>query len=138
MTFPQGSSIHQHESLAMILPQGSSIHQHGIVTTTQHQGSFIRSEGYMEVFPVQGSYFNNQGSSPRVQGFIDHTSRPPVQTYMGPNVFQDQGSSRRQSWRSSEIHKGDFIPIQTIASSGYTVIPDISYPRYTSGIPTSN
>ncbi|MFS8003379.1 hypothetical protein Hanom_Chr13g01213281 [Helianthus anomalus] len=92
MTLPQGSSIHQHGSLAMTLPQVS---QHGTVRTNQHQGSFIRSEGYMEMFPDQGSHLKNQGSSSRIQGFIDHTSRPPVQTYPGPNVFQDQGSSGR-------------------------------------------
>ncbi|MFS7985039.1 hypothetical protein Hanom_Chr11g00993621 [Helianthus anomalus] len=117
MSLPQGLSIHQHGSLAMTLPQGSSTHQHGIVTTNQHQGPFIRSEGYMEMFSVQGSYLNNQGSSSRVQGFMVHTSRPLVQTYPGHNVFQDQGSSGRQSWRSSEIYEGDFIPMQTIASS---------------------
>ncbi|KAJ0539152.1 putative retrotransposon gag domain-containing protein [Helianthus annuus] len=69
---------------------------------------------------------------------MDHTSRPPAQTYPGSNVFQDQGSLGRQSWRSSEIYEGDFIPMQTVASSGPTITPYMSYPRYPSGIPTSS
>ncbi|XP_035845286.1 uncharacterized protein LOC118491541 [Helianthus annuus] len=55
--------------------------------------------------------------------------------YPGSNIIQDQGSLGSQQPRSSEIHVGDFIPMQTIASSGPTVALEFGF---TSGIPASN
>ncbi|MFS8015608.1 hypothetical protein Hanom_Chr15g01358681 [Helianthus anomalus] len=66
---------------------------------------------------------------------MDYPPRPSTQTFPGSSVFHDQGSSGRQLLRSSEIHDGDFIPMQTIASSGPTITVDMSYLRYSSGIP---
>ncbi|MFS7920486.1 hypothetical protein Hanom_Chr03g00225471 [Helianthus anomalus] len=88
ITQPQGSSIHQQASLEMTESQGSLVHQQGSLAMTQPQGSFLHSKGYVKMFQPQGSYFNQQGSSARVQGSMDHLSRPLAQTYPGSNVFQ--------------------------------------------------
>ncbi|MFS7952048.1 hypothetical protein Hanom_Chr07g00602341 [Helianthus anomalus] len=109
----------------MTQPQGSFIHQQGSIAMTQPQGSFPRSEGYMEMFQPQGSYFNQKGSSARVQGSMDYPPRPSTQTFPRSNIFQDQGSFGSQPLRSSEIHDGDFIHRQTIASSGPTITADM-------------
>ncbi|MFS7936217.1 hypothetical protein Hanom_Chr05g00412941 [Helianthus anomalus] len=85
----------------------------------------------MGTLSAQGSYPRHSGSSSQVQGFssqvhgsMEYPPRPSAPMYTGSNIFQDQGSLRSQQSRSSDIHVGDFIPMQTIASSGPTIIPE--------------
>ncbi|MFS7907905.1 hypothetical protein Hanom_Chr01g00077001 [Helianthus anomalus] len=120
----QGSSGIYQGSLAMTQPQASH---------TQHQGSYLSSRGYFETVPPKGSYFQHQGSSSQVrgsssqvQGSMEYPLRPSAPMYPGPNILQDQGSSGSQPTRNSEVHIGDFIPMQAIASSGPTVTHEVS------------
>ncbi|MFS7987452.1 hypothetical protein Hanom_Chr11g01022861 [Helianthus anomalus] len=88
---------------------------------SQPQGSSFNPNRYVEMFQHQGSYFHQQGSSARPQGSMDHQTRSSMQTFSRSCVFQDQGSSGRQPMRTSEVHEGDFIPMQTIAFSCPTI-----------------
>ncbi|MFS7966645.1 hypothetical protein Hanom_Chr09g00776211 [Helianthus anomalus] len=69
---------------------------------------------------------------------MEYPPRPSALMHTGSNIFQDQGSLRSQQPRSSKIHVGDFIPMQTVASSGPTIIPESHQFGLTSGMPTLN
>ncbi|MFS7964336.1 hypothetical protein Hanom_Chr08g00749061 [Helianthus anomalus] len=101
---------------------------HGDTTgSSQAQGSYHG----------QGSFFHPQGSS-QVPGSRDYPPRPPFPVFQGSNVSQDQGSLRSLQHGSSDVHQGDFIPMQTIASSGPSIIPESRQYELTSGIPNLN
>ncbi|KAF5759410.1 hypothetical protein HanXRQr2_Chr16g0740931 [Helianthus annuus] len=142
-------------------PSGSSVQHQG--SFFQHQGSFTSSGGYMGTQPaqgssqfqgssqvqgfsqvqgssqvqgfsqVQGSSFQPQGFSSQVFGSMDYPPRPPFTTLQGSNIFQDQGSLRSVQPGSSDVHQGDFIPMQTIATSGPSIIHPVnmdSHPEF--------
>ncbi|XP_035840312.1 uncharacterized protein LOC118487512 [Helianthus annuus] len=69
---------------------------------------------------------------------MDYPPRPSFTAHQGSNIFQDQGYLRSVQPGSSDVHLGDFIPMQTIASSGPSVIPESPQYGFTSGIPTLN
>ncbi|KAJ0603957.1 putative retrotransposon gag domain-containing protein [Helianthus annuus] len=100
------------------------------------QGSYSQHPG--SSFQVQGSLSQGQGSSSQAHGSMDYPLRPPTSMPQVSNIFQDQGSLRSVEPRSSEIHLGDFIPMQTLASSGPSIIPESRQYGFTSGIPNLN
>ncbi|MFS8003998.1 hypothetical protein Hanom_Chr13g01220461 [Helianthus anomalus] len=63
---------------------------------------------------------------------MEYRPMPSAPMYPGSDIFQDQGSLGSQPPRSSEVHLGDFIPMQTIESSGPTLAPEMPCFGYTS------
>ncbi|MFS7927076.1 hypothetical protein Hanom_Chr04g00304671 [Helianthus anomalus] len=133
----------------------------------RHMGSFISSGGYSGAQQVQGSSFvpgssQVQGSSfvpgssqvqgpsfvpgsSQVQGFSFVPGSSQVQGYSFVPVsskfqgsFQMPGSLRSLQTGSSDVHQGDFIPMQTVASTGPSVIPDSQQYGFTFGVPNLN
>ncbi|KAJ0494134.1 hypothetical protein HanIR_Chr12g0593971 [Helianthus annuus] len=100
------------------------------------QGSYSQYPGSSS--QVQGSSSQGKGSSSQAHGSMDYPPRPPALVYQGFNIFQDQGSLRSVQPRSSEIHLGDFILLQTIASSGPSIVPESHQYGFTLGIPNLN
>ena len=99
---------------------------------SQPQGSSFRGIGSSDVLQPLGSSFVQQGSLIQPRVWSSDSSGP-----FG-NAFQNPGFSERQQLGSSEVHQGDFIPMQTVASSGPTIVPEMPYQGYSSAMPSYN
>ncbi|KAJ0588958.1 putative retrotransposon gag domain-containing protein [Helianthus annuus] len=80
---------------------------------------------------VQGSSFVPGSSQVQGSSFVPGSSQ-----FHGS--FQMPGSLRSLQSGSSDIHQGDFIPMQTIASTGPSIIPESQQYGFTSGVPNLN
>ena len=69
---------------------------------------------------------------------MDYPPRPSFTAHQGSNIFHDQGYLRSVQPGSSDVYLGDFIPMQTIASPGPSVMPESRQYGFTSGIPNLN
>ncbi|KAF5785840.1 putative retrotransposon gag domain-containing protein [Helianthus annuus] len=120
-------------STAMTQTSGSHFQPAG--SYPQHMGSFMKSGAYPGAQQFQGSYFvpgssQVQGSSfvpgsSQVQGssFVPGSSQIPG-SFQIPGYSQMPGSLKSLQTGSLDVHQGDFIPMQTIASTGPSVIPE--------------
>ncbi|KAJ0840874.1 hypothetical protein HanPSC8_Chr14g0623981 [Helianthus annuus] len=121
----------------------------------QHMGSFVNSGAYLGAQQFQGSSFvpgssQVQGSSfvpgsSQVQGssFIPGSSQVQGSSFVpGSSQFQGSiqmpGSLKSLQTGSSDVHQGDFIPMQTIASTGPSIIPESQQYGFTSNVPNLN
>ncbi|KAJ0874581.1 putative retrotransposon gag domain, aspartic peptidase domain superfamily [Helianthus annuus] len=117
------------------MTQASSSHFQPAGSYPQPMGSFMNSGAYPGAQQFQGSYFipgssQVQGSSfvpgsSQVQGssFVPGSSEIPG-SFQIPESFQMPGSLKSLQTGSLDVHQGDFIPMQTIASTGPSVIPE--------------
>ena len=143
-----GSSVMSQARGSSFQPSGSSFQHQGFFTslggcmgTQPIQGSSSQVQGSSQVkgsSQVQGSSFQVQGSLSQVSGSMDYPPRPTFTALQGSNIFQDQGYLRSVQPGSSDVYLGDFIPMQTIASSGPSVMPESRQHGFTSGIPNLN
>ncbi|KAJ0958041.1 hypothetical protein HanPSC8_Chr01g0034631 [Helianthus annuus] len=121
----------------------------------QHMESFMNSGAYSGAQQVQGSSFvpgssQVQGSSfvpgsSQVQGssFVPGSSQVQGSSFVpGSSQFQGSfqmpGSLKSLQTGSSDVHQGDFIPMQTIASTGPSIIPESQQYGFTSSVPNLN
>ncbi|KAF5814718.1 hypothetical protein HanXRQr2_Chr03g0114261 [Helianthus annuus] len=128
-----------HGSTAMTQAVGSHFQPAG--SYPQHLGSFMNPGAYPGAQQFQGSYFvpgsfQGQGSSfvpgsSQVQGssFVPGSSQVQGSSFVPgssqtPGSFQIPGSLKSLQPGSLDVHQGDFIPMQTIASTGPSVVPE--------------
>ncbi|KAF5789717.1 putative retrotransposon gag domain-containing protein [Helianthus annuus] len=123
------------------MTQASGPHFQPAGSYPQHMGSFMNSGAYPAAQQFQGSYFvpgssQGQGSyfvpgSSQGQGssFVPGSSQGQGSSFVPgssqiPGSFQMPGSLKSLQTGSLDVHQGDFIPMQTIASTGPSVIPE--------------
>ncbi|KAJ0522382.1 hypothetical protein HanIR_Chr10g0482031 [Helianthus annuus] len=140
-------------SAAMTQASGSHFQPAG--SYPQHMGSFMNSGAYPGAQQFQGSYFvpgssQGQGSSfvpgsSQVQGsfFVPGSSQVQGSSFVPgssqiPGSFQMLGSLKSLQTGSLDVHQGDFIPMQTIASTGPSVIPESQQCGFTPTVPNLN
>ncbi|MFS7889858.1 hypothetical protein Hanom_Chr00s000005g01611951 [Helianthus anomalus] len=129
------------KTAAMTQESGSHFQPAG--SYPQHMGSFMNSGVYPGAQQFQGSYF--VPGSPQVQGssFVPGSSQ--VQgpsfvpgSYQIPGSFQMSGSLKSLQTGNPDVHHGDFIPMQTIASTGPSIIPESQQFGFTTTVPNLN
>ncbi|KAF5764919.1 putative retrotransposon gag domain-containing protein [Helianthus annuus] len=112
---------------------------------TQHMGSF-RSSGSSFVpgsSQVQGSSFVPGSSQVQGSSFAPGSSQVQGSSFV-PGSFHVQGSLqipgslKNLQTGSPDVHQGDFIPMQTIASTGPSIIPESQQHGFTSNVPNLN
>ncbi|KAF5789478.1 putative retrotransposon gag domain-containing protein [Helianthus annuus] len=115
--------------------QGSSF----VPGSSQFQGSsFVPGSSQ-----VQGSSFVPGSSQVQGSSFVPGSSQVQGPSFVpGSSQFQGSfqmpGSLRSLQTGSSDVHQGDFIPMQTIASAGPSIIPESQQYGFTSGAPNLN
>ncbi|KAJ0667103.1 hypothetical protein HanPI659440_Chr17g0674131 [Helianthus annuus] len=131
-----------HHGLA-IVTQASGSYFQPAGSYPQHMGSFMNSGAYSGAQQVQGSSFVPGSSQVQGSSFVPGSSQvqgssfvPGSFQFQGP--FQMSGSLRSLQTGSSDVHQGDFIPMQTIASTGPSIIPESQQYGFTSTAPTLN
>ncbi|KAF5797262.1 hypothetical protein HanXRQr2_Chr08g0361521 [Helianthus annuus] len=138
-----------------IMTQASGSHFQPAGSYPQHMGSFVNSGAYPGAQQFQGSYFvpgssQVQGSSfvpgsSQVQGSffvpgssqLQGSSSVPGSSQI-PGSFQMPGSLKSLQTGNLDVHQGDFIPMQTIASTGPSIIPESQQYGFTSSVPNVN
>ncbi|KAJ0480897.1 putative retrotransposon gag domain-containing protein [Helianthus annuus] len=115
-------------STAMTQASGSHFKPAG--SYPQHMGSFMNSGAYPGAQQFQGSYFV-PGSQGQGSSFVLGSSQIP-------GSFQMPGSLKSLQTGSLDVHQGDFIPMQTIASTGPSVIPESQQYGFTPTVPNLN
>ncbi|KAF5810461.1 putative retrotransposon gag domain-containing protein [Helianthus annuus] len=140
-------------SAAMTQASGSHFQPAG--SYPQHMGSFMNSGAYPGAQQFQGPYFvpgssQGQGSSfvpgsSQVQGsfFVPGSSQVQGSSFVPgssqiPGSFQMPGSLKSLQTGSLDVHQGDFIPMQTIASTGPSIIPESQQYGFTPNVPNLN
>ncbi|KAJ0437628.1 hypothetical protein HanHA300_Chr16g0604361 [Helianthus annuus] len=123
------------------MTQTSGSHFQPVGSYPQYMGSFMNSGAYPGAQQFQGSYFvpgsfQGQGSSfvpGSLQGqgssFVPGSSQVQGSSFVPgssqtPGSFQIPGSLKSLQTGSLDVHQGDFIPMQTIASTGPSVVPE--------------
>ncbi|KAJ0735658.1 putative retrotransposon gag domain-containing protein [Helianthus annuus] len=115
--------------------QGSSF----VPGSSQVQGSsFVPGSSQ-----VQGSSFVPRSSQVQGSSFVPGSSQVQGSSFVpGSSQFQGSfqmpGSLRSLQTGSSDVHQGDFIPMQTIASTGPSIIPESQQYGFTFGVPNLN
>ncbi|KAJ0861981.1 putative retrotransposon gag domain-containing protein [Helianthus annuus] len=111
------------------MTQTSGSHFQPVGSYPQYMGSFRNSGAYPETQQFPGSYFipgsfQGQGSS-----FVPGSSQVQGSSFVPgssqiPRSLQMPGSLKSLQTGSLDVHQGDFIPMQTIASTGPSVVPE--------------
>ncbi|KAF5816133.1 hypothetical protein HanXRQr2_Chr03g0130961 [Helianthus annuus] len=111
------------------MTQTSDSHFQPIGSYPQYMGSFMNPGAYPGAQQFQGSYFipgsfQGQGSS-----FVPGSSQVQGSSFVPgssqiPGYLQMPGSLKSLQTGSLDVHQGDFIPMQTIASTGPSVVPE--------------
>ncbi|KAJ0525835.1 putative retrotransposon gag domain, aspartic peptidase domain superfamily [Helianthus annuus] len=111
------------------MTQTSGSHFQPIGSYPQYMGSFMNPGAYPGAQQFQGSYFvpgsfQGQGSS-----FVPGSSQVHGSSFVPgsshiPGSLQMPGSLKGLQTGSLDVHQGDFIPMQTIASTGPSVVPE--------------
>ncbi|KAJ0847565.1 putative retrotransposon gag domain-containing protein [Helianthus annuus] len=102
------------KSAAMTQTSGS--HFQPVGSYPQCMGSFMNSGAYPGAQQFQGSSFVPGSSQVQGSSFVPGSSQTP-------GSFQIPGSLKSLQTGSLDVHQGDFIPMQTIASTGPSVVP---------------
>ncbi|KAJ0882679.1 hypothetical protein HanPSC8_Chr10g0412471 [Helianthus annuus] len=108
-------------STAMTQASGSHFQPAG--SYPQHMGSFMNSGAHPGAQQSQGSYLIPGSSQVQGSSFVPGSSQIPGSFHI-PGSFQMPGSLKSLQTGSLDVHQGDFIPMQTIASIGPSVIPE--------------
>ncbi|KAJ0782054.1 hypothetical protein HanLR1_Chr01g0003741 [Helianthus annuus] len=106
-------------------------------------GSFVNSGAYSGAQQFQGSSFIPGSSQVQGSSFVPGLSQGQGSSLVpGSSQFQGSlqmpGSSKSLQTGSSDVHQGDFIPMQTIASTGPSIIPESQQYGFTSNVPNLN
>ncbi|XP_076960082.1 uncharacterized protein LOC143636350 [Bidens hawaiensis] len=99
------------------------------------EGPSVLNQGLMGQ-QIQGSSMFQRGSAILQPGSSRMSHPGSYNSHLQGSFFEDQGSLGVQHQRSSEVHEGDIIPMQTIASGGPTPVANASYLSYSSRMPT--
>ncbi|KAM0055292.1 putative retrotransposon gag domain-containing protein [Helianthus debilis subsp. tardiflorus] len=137
------------------MTQASRSHFQPAGSYPQYMGSFMNSGVYPGAQQFQGSYFvpgssQVQGSSfvpgsSQVQGssFVPGSSQVQGSSFVPgssqiPGSFPMPGSLRSLQTGNPDVHQGDFIPMQTIASTGPSIVPESQQFGFTTTVPNLN
>ena len=113
------------------MTQTSDSHFQPVGSYPQYMGSFRNLGAYPETQQFQGSYFVPGSSQVQGSSFVPGSSQTP-------GSFQIPGSLKSLQTGSLDVHQGDFIPMQTIASTGPSVIPESQQYGFTPNVPNLN
>ncbi|KAJ0861980.1 putative retrotransposon gag domain-containing protein [Helianthus annuus] len=109
--------------------QGSSF----VPGSSQVQGSsFVPGSSQ-----VQGSSFVPGSSQVQGSSFVPGSSQVQGSSFV-PGSSQIPGSLKNLQTGSLDVHQGDFIPMQTIASTGPSIIPESQQYGFTPNVPNLN
>ncbi|KAF5764494.1 putative retrotransposon gag domain, aspartic peptidase domain superfamily [Helianthus annuus] len=107
----------------------------GPATMTQASGSYFQPAGsytqHMGSFMSLGSSFVPGSSQVQGSSFVPGSSQ--VQ-----GSLQMPGTLKNLQTGSLDVHQGDFIPMQTIASTSPSIIPESQQHGFTSNVPNLN
>ncbi|KAJ0942255.1 putative retrotransposon gag domain-containing protein [Helianthus annuus] len=112
---------------------------------TQHMGSFMNSGSSFVPgsSQVQGSSFVPGSSQVQGSSFVPGSSQVQGSSFVPGSShvqgsLQIPGSLKNLQTGSPDVHQGDFIPMQTIASTGPSIIPESQQYGFTSNVPNLN
>ncbi|KAM0025726.1 putative retrotransposon gag domain, aspartic peptidase domain superfamily [Helianthus debilis subsp. tardiflorus] len=149
-----GGSKGLHLGLA-IMTQASGSHFQPAGSYPQHMGSFVNSGAYSGTQQFRGSSFIPGSSQVQGSSFVPGSSQVQESSFVPGSSqvqgsffvpgssqlhgsFQMPGSLKSLQTGSLDVHHGDFIPMQTIASTGPSIIPESQQYGFTSCVPNLN
>ncbi|KAJ0861988.1 putative retrotransposon gag domain, aspartic peptidase domain superfamily [Helianthus annuus] len=139
MTQASGSYFQPAGSYAQHLGPFMSLGSSFVPGSSQVQGSsFVPGSSQ-----VQGSSFVPGSSQVQGSSFVPGSSQVQGSSFVPgssqiPGSFQMPGSLKSLQTGSLDVHQGDFIPMQTIASTGPSVIPESQQHGFTPNVPNLN
>ncbi|MFS7922007.1 putative retrotransposon gag domain-containing protein [Helianthus anomalus] len=129
------------KSAAMTQASGSHFQPAG--SYPQHTESFMNSGAYPGTQQFQGSYFVPGSSQVQGSSFVPGSSQVQGSSFVPgscqiPGSFHMPGSLKSLQTGNLDVHQGDFIPMQTIASTGPSAVPESQQFGFTSSVPNLN